>query len=65
MAEDKQQGGINIESITIVNQYGDVVDLALVSPNVRLYESIYNKFVTGEIAVVDGLNILKRKGNSC
>jgi len=59
MAEDKQQGGINIESITIVNQYGDVVDLALVSPNVRLYESIYNKFVTGEIAVVDGLNILK------
>jgi len=60
MAEkDKQQGGVNIEAITIVNQYGDALDISMLSMGVRLYESIYSKFVTGDIAVMDGLNVLK------
>lgn len=60
MAEkDQQQGGVRIEAITIVNQYGESLDITMLSMGVRLYESIYSKFVTGDIAVMDGLNVLK------
>jgi len=60
MAEkDQQQGGVHIEAITIVNQYGEALDISMLSIGVRLYESIYSKFVTGDIAVMDGLNVLK------
>ena len=54
------QGGVfSIDAINLVNQEGESVDIQTMVHTFRLYESIYNKFVTGDIHIIDGLDILK------
>ena len=61
MSEKKNmQGGVfSIDAINLVNQEGESVDIQTMVHTFRLYESIYNKFVTGDIHIIDGLDILK------
>lgn len=51
-------GEFSIESLAIVNQDNESVDISNLAVGVRLFESIYNKFNTGYITIEDGLNIL-------
>lgn len=53
------QGQFFIDSLSIVNQYDESVDIKNLATNFKLYESIYNKFITGEISIIDGLDLLK------
>ena len=41
-----------------MNQENESVDVTDLAVGVRLYESIYNKFNTGLITMMDGLNLL-------
>ena len=61
MTERKNmQGGVfTIDAINLVNQEGESVDIQGLVLSFRLYESIYNKFVTGDINIIDGLDLLK------
>jgi len=55
-----QSGEFQLESLTIVNSEKESVDLSTdLAINLRLYESIYSKFITGDVSVLDGLNLLK------
>jgi len=56
---DQQQGGIHVIALSIVNQYGESLEIPRSAMEVSLFESIYSKFVTGEIAIDDGLNLTK------
>jgi len=47
------------EAIHIVNQEGDTLDISGQVAGVRLFESIHKKFITGDVSVLDGLNLLK------
>ena len=59
MSGNYAAGEFFIDSFTLVNQYNESIDLQQMVSNFQLYESIYNKFVTGEVHVMDGLNVLK------
>tara|TARA_Y100001963_G_C6763475_1_gene440881 strand:+ start:364 stop:1842 length:1479 start_codon:yes stop_codon:yes gene_type:complete len=61
MSDNKNmQGGVfTIDAINLVNQEGESVDIQNMVHMFRLYESIYNKFVTGDIHIIDGLDMLK------
>lgn len=52
-------GEFTIDSISLVNQDGASVDISKLVIGFNMYESIFNKFCTAELGVVDGLNILK------
>ena len=52
-------GEFFVESLTLVNQYNESVDLTNMVSNFQLYESIFNKFVTGDVSILDGINLLK------
>ena len=52
-------GEFVIESFTLVNQYGDSIDLRGTVLSFRLYENIYQNFLTGDITILDGLDIIK------
>lgn len=51
-------GEFSVESLAIVNQEDESVDITNLAIGVKLFESIYNKFTTGHVNVLDGLNIL-------
>ena len=51
-------GEFSVESLAIVNQEDESVDITDLAIGVKLFESIYNKFTTGHVNVLDGLNIL-------
>ena len=52
-------GEFKIQSFTLINQYNESVDIQSLVTNFKIYESIFNKFLTGEVSVVDGLNLPK------
>lgn len=52
-------GEFYIDTISIVNQEGETVDVTKLCMGFRLYESIYKKFCTGEVGILDGLNLLR------
>lgn len=52
-------GEFIIESFTLINQYDESLDISKMVMGFKLYESIFNKFITGEVSVVDGLNLPK------
>ena len=52
-------GEYNLEAMTLVNADGDSVAIEDICVNFRMYESIYNKFVSADISIVDGVNLLK------
>ena len=57
--KNRQGGVFTLDAINLVNQEGESVDIQNTVLNFRLYESIYNKFVTGDIHIIDGLDLLK------
>ena len=52
-------GEFYIDAISIVNQENETVDVSKLCLGFKLYESIYKKFCTGEVAIMDGLNLLR------
>lgn len=52
-------GEFYIETISIVNQENETVDVTKLCLGFKLYESIYKKFCTGEMGLLDGLNLLR------
>lgn len=54
-----QNGEFVLDSLTLVNSERETTDIGGVAVNLRMYESIYNKFVTGDVSILDGLNLLK------
>ncbi len=50
-------GEFFIDSFTLINQYQESLDISSLCSNFTLYESIYNKFLTGEVHIIDGLNL--------
>ena len=59
MSGNYAAGEFFFDSFTLVNQYNESIDLQQMCSNFQLFESIYNKFVTGEVHIFDGLNVLK------
>ena len=52
-------GEFVIEAMTLVTPEGDSIAIENIVANFRLFESIYNKFVSAEISIIDGINLLK------
>jgi hypothetical protein len=48
-----------LNAIHLVNQDGKSVDIGSLVQGFRLYESIYTKFVTADITLLDAVNLLK------
>ncbi len=48
-----------LNAIHLVNQDGKSVDIGSLVSGFRLYESIYTKFVTADLAILDAVNLLK------
>jgi len=59
MSANYVAGEFTIDSFTLVNQYNESLDLTNMVMGFKLYESIFNKFVTGEVSIYDGLNLPK------
>ena len=56
MSEVKR-GEFNIESIAFINQHQESVDLSDVCVSFKLYESIFDKFCTAEMGILDGQDL--------
>ena len=52
-------GEFVIEAMTLVTPEGDSIALENIVTSFRLYESIFNKFVSADISLRDGTNVLK------
>lgn len=48
-----------LDAIHLVNQDGKSVDIGSLVQGFRLYESIYTKFVTADVTLLDAVNLLK------
>ena len=48
-----------LNAVHLINQEGLSVDIASLVSEIRLYESIYTKFVTADISILDSVNLLK------
>ena len=59
MSANYAAGEFKIEAFTLVNQYNESLDLTNMVMGFKLFESIFNKFVTGEVSIYDGLNLPK------
>ena len=60
MSEDNfKAGAFYTDAFSLVNQYNETVDLRGLVINFQLFESIYKKFVTAEVSILDGMNLLK------
>ena len=59
MSANYVAGEFKIESFTLINQYQESLDIQSLVSNFKIYESIFSKFLTGEISLVDGLNLPK------
>lgn len=53
-----RRGEFSVESFTLIDQHGESLNLEGVVKSFRLFESIYDSFCTGEVGIVDGLNLL-------
>ena len=59
MSANYAAGEFKIDAFTLVNQYDESVDISNMVMGFKLFESIFNKFVTGEVSIYDGLNLPK------
>ena len=59
MSANYAAGEFKIDAFTLVNQYDESVDITNMVMGFKLFESIFNKFVTGEVSVYDGLHLPK------
>ena len=57
--QDIQPKSIKVAGVILVNQFGDSVDLSEVFTRMFLQESIHSKFVSGQIQIMDSLNLLR------
>ena len=60
MSSNYRAGEFFIESIAIVTQSGEVVDIRKLVAAFNLYESVYDMFTTGSVALVDTQNLTKQ-----
>jgi len=54
-----KQGEFLVESLALVNQFGETLDISGIVGEFTMSESIHRKFVSGVVGIVDGLNLLK------
>jgi hypothetical protein len=54
-----QPKSIKVAGIILVNQFGDSVDLSEVFTKLYLQESIHSKFTSGQIQIMDSLNLFR------
>jgi len=59
MSANYVAGEFKIESFTLINQYQESLDIQGLVSNFKIYESIFSKFLTGEVSLVDALNLPK------
>ena len=59
MSQNYAVGEFVVEAFTLINQYNESLEITNMVMGFKLYESIFNKFVTGEVSVADGLNLPK------
>ena len=59
MSANYVAGEFKIDAFTLVNQYDESIDITNMVMGFKLFESIFNKFVTGEISIYDGLHLPK------
>lgn len=52
-------GEFKINSFTLINQFGEAVDLSKIAVDFKLHESIFEHFCSGEVIINDGINVLK------
>ena len=52
-------GKIWFEALDLINQEGESIDIQELVQQFDLYESIHNKFITGRLILMDGINLLK------
>ena len=60
MSSNYKAGEFYIESMAIVTQSGEVVDIRRMVAVFNLHESIYDMFTYGDVALVDTQNLLMR-----
>ena len=60
MSSNYRAGEFFIDSIAIVTQSGEVVDIRKLVAAFNLYESVYDMFTTGSVALVDTQNLTKQ-----
>ena len=54
-----QQGAFQIECFTLINQHGQAIDISGIVKEFTLHESIYNKFCTATLGVIDGIDFVR------
>ena len=59
MSQNYAVGEFVVEAFTLINQYNESLEITNMVMGFKLYESIFNKFVTGEVSIADGLNLPK------
>ena len=59
MGAPLRQGEFLIESLSLVNQFGETLDISGIVGEYTMSESIHRKFASGVVGIVDGLNLLK------
>ena len=59
MGAPLRQGEFLVESLALVNQFGETLDISGIVGEFELSESIHRKFSSGVVGIVDGLNLLK------
>ena len=59
MSQNYAVGEFVVEAFTLINQYNESLEITNMVMGFKLYDSIFNKFVTGEVSVADGLNLPK------
>jgi len=59
MSDNHVVGEFTVGAFTLVNQYQESLEITDMVAGFKLYESIFEYFVTGEVSVVDGLNLPK------
>ena len=62
-AELKVVDDFTVNAVHLVTQEGLSVDISNLCLNFRLYESIYSKFVTADITLLDSINLLIKLPN--
>ena len=59
MSQNYAVGEFVVEAFTLINQYNESLEITNMVMGFKLYESIFNKFVTGEVSIAHGLNLPK------
>ena len=53
-------GEVALDSVTLVNQEGEVIDLTNLAVSIDIFEGIDNPFLSGRISILDGMGIFRK-----